>query len=205
MDEHGIEARAPLRLARAHIEAFVLQKAGWIAAQQARFADLRARRATALPQVWWRGECWRLEWLPGGRPKVELADGVCRVTGAADRALAEALFERHCRREAARLIPQRLEVFRARWSRPPARLRISSARRRWGSCSSRGTLSFSWRLMAAPDFAIDYVIAHELAHLREMNHSPRFWAEVARLMPDWQRGHAWLKAHPSRADGLPAS
>ena len=183
----------------------MLQKAGWIAAQQARFAERQARRAAAPPQVWWRVECWRMASQPCGRPRIEFADGTCHVGGVVDLDQALALFERHCRREAARLMPQRLAPFLALCPRPPARLRISSARRRWGSCSSSGTLSFSWRLLAAPDFAIDYVIAHELAHLREMNHSPRFWAEVARLMPDWQRGHAWLKGHAARADGLPAA
>lgn len=66
---------------------------------------------------------------------------------------------------------------------------------RWGSCSSRGRLNFNWRLVMAPPFVLDYVAAHEVAHLSEMNHSPAFWAEVARALPDYERGRAWLRAH----------
>ena len=59
-------------------------------------------------------------------------------------------------------------------------------RSRWGSCSSEGRLNFSWRLVCAPPFALDYVAAHEVAHLKEMNHSTRFWKQVERCMPDWR-------------------
>ena len=64
---------------------------------------------------------------------------------------------------------------------------------RWGSCSSRGRLNFNWRLVLAPPFVLDYVAAHEVAHLRQMNHSPAFWAEVGRALPDYERGRVWLK------------
>lgn len=66
---------------------------------------------------------------------------------------------------------------------------------RWGSCSSTGRLNFNWKLILAPDYVLDYVAAHEVAHLREMNHSPAFWARVAEALPDMARGRAWLKAH----------
>ena len=66
---------------------------------------------------------------------------------------------------------------------------------RWGSCSSKGALNYNWRLIMAPSFVLDYVAAHEVAHLIEMNHSDRFWAQVERTLPDMSRGRAWLKAH----------
>jgi predicted metal-dependent hydrolase len=66
---------------------------------------------------------------------------------------------------------------------------------RWGSCSSARTLNFNWRLVLAPDFVLDYVAAHEVAHIVEMNHSPAFWRTVARTLPDYGRGQAWLKAN----------
>lgn len=75
------------------------------------------------------------------------------------------------------------------------RISIRDTKSRWGSCSSTGTLSFSWRLAMAPPEVADYVAAHEAAHLVEMNHSPRFWAVVERLMPDYQRRRDWLKRH----------
>ena len=66
---------------------------------------------------------------------------------------------------------------------------------RWGSCNSDGVLSFSWRLILAPPFVLDYLAAHEVAHLVEMNHSVRFWRVVARICPEMDRAKAWITAH----------
>ncbi|MFN7055389.1 M48 family metallopeptidase [Hyphomonas sp.] len=74
-------------------------------------------------------------------------------------------------------------------------LSIKDTRSRWGSCTFDGQLSFSWRLIMAPPAVLDYVAAHECAHLKEMNHSPKFWANVARCCPDWKRQRAWLRIH----------
>ncbi|MGB8623943.1 MAG: SprT family zinc-dependent metalloprotease, partial [Paracoccaceae bacterium] len=75
------------------------------------------------------------------------------------------------------------------------KLTLRDTRSRWGSCSSRGDLMYSWRLIMAPPEVLDYVAAHEVAHLAEMNHSPAFWALVARLCPDHKRHRAWLRVH----------
>ena len=74
-------------------------------------------------------------------------------------------------------------------------LRIGDAKSRWGSCSLRGVLSFSWRLILAPPFVLDYLAAHEVAHLGELNHGPAFWRLVKRLAPDFEAARAWLKTH----------
>lgn len=75
------------------------------------------------------------------------------------------------------------------------RITVKDTRSRWGSCTADGRLSFSWRLILAPPDVLDYVAAHECAHLLEMNHSPAFWAHVARCRPDWKRQRAWLRAN----------
>lgn len=75
----------------------------------------------------------------------------------------------------------------------PSGITMRSQSTRWGSCSSRGRLNFNWRLVLAPPFVLDYVAAHEVAHLLEMNHSPRFWATVARTLPEMERGRRWLR------------
>ncbi|WP_299838639.1 M48 family metallopeptidase [uncultured Jannaschia sp.] len=77
--------------------------------------------------------------------------------------------------------------------RPPAKLSLRDTRSRWGSCSSRGALMFSWRLVMAPPEVLDYVAAHEVAHLLHMDHSPRFWTAVERLVPDYAVHRAWLR------------
>jgi predicted metal-dependent hydrolase len=79
--------------------------------------------------------------------------------------------------------------------RPYRRLTLRDTRSRWGSCSTQGDLMFSWRLIMAPPAVLDYVAAHEVAHLAEMNHSPAFWAVVARLCPDYAAHRHWLRDH----------
>jgi hypothetical protein len=79
--------------------------------------------------------------------------------------------------------------------RPFARITLRDTRSRWGSCAPDGSLMFSWRLILAPPEVLDYVAAHEVAHLAEMNHSPAFWAVVARLCPGYAAPRAWLKRH----------
>ncbi len=78
---------------------------------------------------------------------------------------------------------------------------IRSQSTRWGSCSSAGKLSYNWRLILAPPHVLDYVAAHEVAHLCEMNHSPAFWAKVEQTLPDMERGRTWLKNHGTHLMG----
>ncbi len=75
----------------------------------------------------------------------------------------------------------------------PKRISVRDQSTRWGSCSSTGTISYSWRLIFAPQFVLDYVAAHEVAHLKEMNHGPRFWRLVRDTMPDMHKARTWLK------------
>lgn len=75
------------------------------------------------------------------------------------------------------------------------RLTVRDTASRWGSCSPKGDLSFSWRIIMAPDYALDYLVAHEVAHLRELNHSRRFWAIVEDIADEPDRGRAWLRDH----------
>ncbi len=79
----------------------------------------------------------------------------------------------------------------------PKRISVRDQSTRWGSCSSNGNLSFSWRLIFAPSFVLDYVAAHEVAHLKEMNHGPRFWRVVRETMPEMHKARFWLKKHGS--------
>ena len=85
-------------------------------------------------------------------------------------------------------------------------MRLSNARSRWGSCHASGRISLNWRLIHMPRHLIDYVVVHELAHLREMNHSPRFWKLLERLCPNTERAKVWLDVHGPDLHryGLPA-
>jgi predicted metal-dependent hydrolase len=99
--------------------------------------------------------------------------------------------------EALRDIEARVAIHTATLGVKASAVRLRSQSSRWGSCSSEGRLNFNWRLILAPPHVLDYVAAHEVAHLGEMNHSPAFWRLVERALPDMARGRAWLKAHGS--------
>ena len=98
--------------------------------------------------------------------------------------------------QARELFAQRIPLYAQRLGRSPRRWALSSARTRWGSCAADGSIRLSWRLVQFPLPVVDYVIAHELAHLREMNHGPRFWSTVSELCPDFEQARAWLRRHP---------
>ena len=97
------------------------------------------------------------------------------------------------RRQAKTLLPQRVAYWAGVMGVRPTGIKITSARTRFGSCSGKNSLCFSLYLMAYPPEAIEYVVVHELAHIRHKNHSPAFYAEVERYLPDWRRRQALLK------------
>ena len=101
--------------------------------------------------------------------------------------------ERHLWTLAKRELPVRVMELAATHSFTVSRVSIRNQRSRWGSCSRRGTVSLNWRLIQTPGFVRDYIILHELAHLRQMNHSTRFWSEVERLCPGFKEAEKWLK------------
>ena len=102
-------------------------------------------------------------------------------------------FEKRYRQAAAEYIPRRVAYFQAFTGGSYSRITIRGQHTRWGSCSSRGTLSFNWRLMLAPPRVLDYVVVHELAHLVHHNHSPAFYALVESVLPDYRARAALLK------------
>jgi predicted metal-dependent hydrolase len=104
--------------------------------------------------------------------------------------------EGHLRQRAARELPARVLELAARHGLTVNRVTVRSQKSRWGSCSRRGTISLNWRLIQTPAFVSDYICLHELMHLRQMNHSPRFWREVERVCPDYRLAERWLKEHP---------
>jgi predicted metal-dependent hydrolase len=106
------------------------------------------------------------------------------------------------RNRARDVLTARVEHYSVLMNVHSARLTVRDTRSRWGSCSSRGSLNFSWRLILAPSPILDYVVIHELAHLRELNHSPRFWTILAEHCPDYPLHQAWLKEHGATLHAL---
>lgn len=98
---------------------------------------------------------------------------------------------------AKRIIPQRVRHYADIMGVTYGRITIRMQKSRWGSCSAKGNLNFNCLLMRTPETILDYVVVHELCHLKEMNHSERFWAEVEKVLPDYKERRKWLKDHES--------
>lgn len=105
------------------------------------------------------------------------------------------VIEKRLRLMAARELPGQVRILSGLHRLKVNRVTVRNQRSRWGSCSRAGNISLNWRLILLPDFVRDYIILHELAHLRQMNHSTRFWQEVERLCPGYQTAELWLKQH----------
>ncbi len=106
---------------------------------------------------------------------------------------ARRFFIKWYKKSAYVFIKERVEFFARNWKINYAGIKITSAKRRWGSCSAKKNLNFSYRLIMAPPSVIDYVVVHELAHTKIMNHSPEFWEIVRKMLPSYESERQWLK------------
>lgn len=186
--KHGLVVYAPWQLALAQIETFMQDKASWILAKLQYYS-------TRLSTDWeWRdgmvlrylGSDIRLCVSTNYR-EIALVDGVLQVP-----LLSQKKILGWYQRVALSVFQQRLALFSVKLHKQPV-LCLSNARTRWGSCTSTGVVRLQWRLVQASLAEIDYVLAHELAHMTHMNHSPRFWQRVAELYPNYQQPHQQLR------------
>jgi predicted metal-dependent hydrolase len=170
---------------------FFAQKQAWLDAQRARRPAQVPFEADAVVPI--AGVPHTIALAEQARDPVRAEHGVLSVGGRPESvpALVEGWLRAHARRELTAAVARHC---RALGLEPPP-LSLRDPKTRWGSCSSRRRLSFSWRLVMAPADVLDYVAAHEVAHLRELNHGPRFWALVAELKPEFEAQEAWLKQH----------
>jgi predicted metal-dependent hydrolase len=191
----SLVVRAPLQASDETIRRLVESKADWIRATQE-----KARKLGPAPvrkkfvdgeEFYYLGQPYHLEIVKGRKTDLHL-DGSFKMSPAM-RAKVRLAFENWYKKQAKALIPGRVSKLAAQYGFDYQRIRITSARTRWGSCSSRGTLSFTWRLVMAPEDMIDYVIVHELVHLRIPNHSKEFWRQVGLIMPNFKEKRLWLR------------
>jgi predicted metal-dependent hydrolase len=175
---------------------FVERHAAWLERQ---FQRLQAQ--PRKPAVWTigteillRGDAVRIESGFNGE------SGIIRFGGESIRvsnpvADLRSAIEGHLRQLATRELPPRVLELAIRHGLTVRRITVRSQKSRWGSCSRRGTISLNWRLIQTPAFVSDYICLHELTHLRQMNHSPRFWREMEHVCPDYPMAKRWLKEH----------
>lgn len=189
-----VELVLPYGVAVEHGLKFLAAQRGWIAARL---------EALPVPVPFAEGAIVPVFGVPHriGRetdpaaPPVVIQAGEIRVRG--DPAHLARRVKDHLVRLARAELTRRARLCAAQIGRPITRIGVRDTKSRWGSCSAKGAISFSWRLVLMPENVVDYVVAHEVAHLAEMNHGPRFWRLVRTLVPDCARARAWLKRHRS--------
>ncbi|MES2854415.1 MAG: SprT family zinc-dependent metalloprotease [Bdellovibrionota bacterium] len=201
---------APSGISTQALTDFVRSHEAWIEKALSSYGTLRTafpKKSYVAGEIFpYLGDKLRLRLEPSKRSRIEVrANGeeliVCAPSGAAPTELAKAIagfYERSGRE----LITKRVEEFSKAMDLNYSKLSFRSQKTRWGSCSSRGGLSFNWRLMIAPREVVDYVVVHELSHLKHYNHSSRFWALVATQIPDYKRTRSWLSQNQYEADFL---
>ena len=207
LPEGVIRAYAPSYVPLRAVDDFVRSRADEIARMQDEVerAWTESRRQNALKDgrlIWFEGKQYALA-LSRGRASVRFADGAVAVSAPdpGDEDAVRAQLRAWMSARALERIRERLEVFIPRVGRRPGRVTIREQKTRWGSCSSKDNLNFNWKLIMAPPPVLDYVVIHELCHLYEFNHSPRFWARVERYQSEYAQWRDFLRsgwAHPYR-------
>lgn len=194
IDQRGLRVGTGPRTSLADIERFLRQNAAWVLKKLDEWHGHGQARHLAIC------DGARIPLL-GGECVVRIEAGSNRVRWVGHTLILQARPDADLRQLARRALRERaLEVFReraahyaAQLDRPLPRLALSNAQTRWGSCNEKTGIRLSWRLIHAPPRLIDYVVAHEMAHLVEMNHSPRFWRVVGRLCPDYRSARDELR------------
>ena len=211
IDDSGLRVTAPRRITLAEIDTAIRAKQRWILAKLHERGERRATREERPPVVWADGALLpflgrditlRLEEASRSHCVFEAEAGVLRlgvVPGLSEWQLTERV-KLWDQGDARRLFAERLDLFAGKLGVRYSSLALSSAGTRWGSCTVGGNIRLNWRLVHFALPLIDYVVAHELAHLLEMNHSPRFWAQVGSVYPDYDGARAALR---QRSQELP--
>ena len=194
----ALKLTVPRGLPGRDIDAFLTRHHGWLMTRLARMPDAGPLGHDKMIAI--RGIDHRIEMtgkLRGLAEEVEI-DGVATLMVSG---LPEHVGRRvsdHLKRVARRELDALVRMHAATLGKPVRAIAYKDTRSRWGSCTSDGNLSFSWRIAMAPDFVIDYLAAHEVAHLKEMNHGPDFWATCQQLCPRTKEAKRWLKQNGSR-------
>lgn len=194
LPDASVRVTIPRYGSRREAEAFVRSRTGWIADRRQEIeARRRDTRWHAGQSIWWRGEPARVDVRPTDGAHVEVTCGEL-TTRCARRDDYRPVLEPLMRACAVKELPVRLLALAALHRLDVARVTVRNQRSRWGSCSRDGRIALNWRLMQMPEPVRDYVLLHELMHLRQANHSPRFWAEVRAVCPAYPEARAWLRA-----------
>ncbi len=194
----GLVIHAPKRISQSQLEDIILQKSDWV------LRKLASVTANKIPEIQWQhgeqllflGNAVTLTIEHNARSKaVEYEPGVLQLAMPnQDEMLIARKVVQWYKKQAVTDFTRRLEIFSNKLGVKFTSLTLSNAASRWGSCNSKKEIRLNWRLLQAPPHIINYVVCHELAHIKEMNHSAKFWATVASIFPDYKSAEKELKA-----------
>lgn len=194
--------RVPFHTPGPDVEMFISERLPWIEkklAEKERSIKEARKAFVSGEEFLYLGEGYPLEIEEGEEKEGSLTLAFGKfILGKGYAARARDLFIAWYKREAKEKLSERLSFYSERLRLSPNGMRITSARSRWGSCSGDNRLAFSWRIIMASLNVIDYILIHELAHIREKNHSKRFWSLVESVMPDYRMRRLWLKRNGHR-------
>lgn len=195
--------KAPRTLPDAHIRTMITKRSAWIKQKlqdQSERSDVKSKEYVSGEAFSYLGRIYRLKVMKGLGSSIKMKDGYLVVT------ICEAeidppkeiksLLQRWYRSHAEQRLREKTERLAKSVGVTPNSVAIRSYKSRWGSCSIRGDITYNWKIILAPHRIIDYVVIHELCHLLEHSHSPRYWMYVERYAPDWRNCRRWLKQHP---------
>lgn len=198
VDERGLTVHIPKRVPQHTVENLLRDKSDWIARKLAEWQDrpksVEWQDGTMLQYL---GQDIQLSLRHDARNRAVEFDGArlyLALPNPDDSKTVQRKVAQWYARQARADFTRRIELLSAKLGVPTPPMYLSNARTRWGSCNSRGEIRLHWRLIQAPPHIIHYVVAHELAHLKEMNHSQKFWAWVEKLCPDYSAARQDLKA-----------
>lgn len=202
IDEEGLTVVVPRRFDTVSLDEILQRRASWILRELEKLSRRTgAEKSSSLrsgDSVPYLGRELRLRIIQGGQNHACIqmnGDELLITRPVSPQNGANLILEMWFRRQAAGFLRHRVMLIASKLGVRHGRITIRGQKTRWASCSPRGNLSFNWRLMMAPEAVVDYVIIHELTHLREMNHTERFWRLVAERCPTWKENRAWLKNH----------
>lgn len=201
--EINIVVKAPYRVSKLQIDAFVKEKEDWIIATQNRLFDVREKKLKEMPKLIsgdtlpFLGQMLFLtvirEERKTGRVKLVKNRLIIWVPYDADYEFRRSLVERWYRKQASEVFAKKASGFAKQLNVNYKGISVKDQKSRWGSCSNRGNLNFNYRILMAPEMVCDYVIWHELCHLIHMNHSEEFWLLVNNVCPNYKICKKWLK------------
>jgi predicted metal-dependent hydrolase len=199
-EDGSLVVRAPKRTTNAQIRRLVQDKSDWIRKKQEQariqYLELQPKRYVEGEKFLFLGKAYPLTIMEGSEKHLVLNNRFYLSCTAQENGESE--FTHWYKKRARELLFARVELYADKFGLKYNRVKITSAKKRWGSCSSVGNLNFTWRLVMAPIAVVDYVVIHELAHLKHKNHSKAYWGTVRRMMPDYKRYVKWLKENGHR-------